>query len=177
MLFRSAGHTIAEIPQLAAVICGERRAERWSTAGKSRPLDYYEARGVIQSALSALAVPIQDRPLDAGSTPPELLHPGRSASLVLEGRAAGWFGQLHPGLAERLDLPSATYLMQLNLNPLLTAAARPARLQPSFSPFATVPFSERDLALVVPRTVTAAELVAAIRKAGKPLLEIGRAHV
>ena len=33
------------------------------------------------------------------------------------------------------------------------------------------PFSERDLALVVPRTVTAAELVAAIRKAGKPLLE------
>jgi len=34
-----------------------------------------------------------------------------------------------------------------------------------------VPASERDLALVVPATVTAGELLAAIRKAGQPMLE------
>ena len=54
---------------------------------------------------------------------------------------------------------------------MLTAAARPARLQPAFRPFATVPASERDLALVVTTTVIAQDLLAAIRKAGRPLLE------
>jgi phenylalanyl-tRNA synthetase beta chain len=90
---------------------------------------------------------------------------------VIEGRPAGWFGQLHPGRAEALELPDATYLFTIELQPLLTAAARPARLLPAFRPYPTVPASERDLALVVERRVLAQDLLAAIRKAGKPLLE------
>jgi phenylalanyl-tRNA synthetase beta chain len=54
---------------------------------------------------------------------------------------------------------------------LLTAASRRNRWQPSFAPFPTVPASERDLAFVVPASTTAAALLSAIRKAGKPLLE------
>jgi phenylalanyl-tRNA synthetase beta chain len=44
-------------------------------------------------------------------------------------------------------------------------------LQPAFRPYATVPASERDLALVVEGGITASDLLQAIRKAGKPLLE------
>jgi phenylalanyl-tRNA synthetase beta chain len=149
------------------VICGERRGERWTSSGKPRHPDYYEARGVLQAALDPLRLPVEDRP----STTHELLHPGRAADLAIEGRSAGWFGQLHPALAEELDLPAATYLFQLDLPPLLTAATRRNRWQPAFAPFATVPASERDLALVVPSSVSAASLLSAIRKAGKPLLE------
>jgi phenylalanyl-tRNA synthetase beta chain len=89
----------------------------------------------------------------------------------VEGRSAGWFGQLHPALAGELDLPEATYLFQLELRPLLAAATRRNRWQPTFTPFATVPASERDLALVVARDTTAAALLSTIRKAGRPLLE------
>ncbi len=89
----------------------------------------------------------------------------------MEGRLAGWFGQLHPQRAEALDLPEATHLFQLALAPLLDAATRRNRWQPAFAPYATVPASERDLALVVPDAVSAAQLLSAIRKAGKPLLE------
>ena len=42
---------------------------------------------------------------------------------------------------------------------------------PGFKPFPTVPFSERDLAVVVDRDCPSAELIQTIRKAGKPLLE------
>lgn len=180
-VFVQAGEAIEERPLLAGVIAGERRSELWSSSGKPRLPNYYEARGVLQAALEGLAVPVLDRPLAPAEAPeglaPEglaprgLLHPGRSAALLLEGRPAGWFGQLHPGLADELDLPEATYLFQLGLPALLTAAARPARLQPAFRPFATVPASERDLALVVTTTVIAQDLLAAIRKAGRPLLE------
>jgi phenylalanyl-tRNA synthetase beta chain len=160
-----------ERPLLVGVIAGERRAERWSTSGKPRPPGYFEARGVLQAALRPLRLPVEDRPLTPGEAAENLLHPGRAATLLVEGRNAGWFGQLHPALAGELDLPEATHLFQLELRPLLAAATRRNRWQPTFAPFATVPASERDLALVVARDTPAASLLSTIRKAGRPLLE------
>lgn len=152
---------------LVGVICGERRGERWSSSGKAQPPSYHHARGVLQQALVALSIPIEDRPL----TNQPLLHPGRAAELVVEGRPQGWFGQLHPEQAEALDLPEATYVFQLELVALLTAATRRNRWQPAFVPYATVPAAERDLAVVVPAETRSADLLQVIRKAGKPLLE------
>ena len=157
----------AEQLLLAGVIAGERQAERWTSSGKPRLPDYYAARGVLQAALEALALPVEDRPL----SDLELLHPGRAAQLMLEGRPCGWFGQLHPGEADAQDLPTETYLFQLDLTAVLTAATRRNRWRPLFRPYPTVPASERDLAVVVPGATTAASLMASIRKAGKPLLE------
>ncbi len=156
-----------ESRELVGVISGERRSERWSSSGKPQPPDYFAARGRLQAALDDLKLPVEDRPLRDHP----LLHPGRAATVAVEGRPAGWFGQLHPEQAEALDLPEATYLFRLSLAPLLTAATRRNRWQPAFAPFATVPASERDLALVVPRSTQAGDLLSAIRKAGKPLLE------
>jgi phenylalanyl-tRNA synthetase beta chain len=168
-------HPTDDLPReeslVAGVIVGERRSELWSSSGKSRCPDYYEARGVLQAALAPLQLPIEDRPSDGSVAEQGLLHPGRCAQLLVEGRPAGWFGQLHPARAEQLDLPDATYLFGLSLQPLLSAATRRNRWQPSFRPFATVPASERDLAIVVPENTTASALLQAIRKAGKPLLE------
>lgn len=171
-VFRGEAGRHQQIALLTGVICGERRSERWTSSGKRRPPGYFEARGVLQQALATLRLPIEDRALstDPGSDSP-LLHPGRSAQLVVEGRPAGWFGQLHPEAAESLDLPDATFVFELDLPAVLTAATRQTRWQPLFRAFATVPFSERDLAIVVPATVTAQQLLQAMRKAGKPLLE------
>ncbi len=167
--------TIEERLLLGGIVCGERRSELWSSSGQPRPPGYFEARGLLQAGLQGLGIALEDRPAleqgVAGAPPADLLHPGRSAQLVFEGRPLGWFGQLHPARASELDLPDGTYLFELPLAPLLAAAIRPRRWQPSFTPFATVPPSDRDLALVVSRSLTAAELLAAIRKAGKPLLE------
>ena len=170
-VFSETEGVIHEQALLAGVIAGERRSELWSTSGKPRSPDYYLARGVLQAGLDPLLVPVQDRPLIAGEAPANLLHPGRCATLVVEGRPVGWFGQLHPGRAQELDLPEATFVFEIKLQGLLDAACRPARLQPAFRPYPTVPASERDLALVVEGGVTAADLLVAIRKAGKPLLE------
>jgi len=152
---------------LVGVICGERRGERWSSSGKPQPPTFFQARGLLQQALVTSAIPVEDRPL----TSHPLLHPGRAAELVVEGRPQGWFGQLHPEQAEALDLPEATYVFELELAALLTAATRRNRWQPAFAPFATVPASERDLAVVVPADTRSADLLQVIRKAGKPLLE------
>lgn len=166
-----------EVELVVGVLCGERRSERWSSSGKAIPLTYWEARGVLQEALSGFALPLEDRPpqnqapRDGSDSEAALLHPGRRADLLLEGRSFGWFGQLHPARAAALDLPDSTHLFQLAMAPLRQAATRPGRWTPQFQPYPTVPSSERDLALVVPKDTSAAALMTAIRKAGRPLLE------
>ena len=152
---------------IAGLICGDRRMERWSTSGKYKAPNYYEARGVLTRVMGAMQLDLSDRPL----TDDARLHPGRAATLVLEGRPLGCFGQLHPALADELSLPECTYLFELDLDRLLDAATRSNRWTPIYKSFPTVPASERDLAVVVDRNSRAGDLIQAIRKAGKPLLE------
>ncbi len=149
------------------MICGDRRLSTWATSGKPQAPDYFQARGVLTRVMEALQLELSDRRL----TDDARLHPGRAATLVLEGRPLGCFGQLHPALAEELDLPEATYVFELDLARLLDAATRSNRWTPAFKPYPTVPFSERDLAVIVDRSSAGADLIQTIRKAGKPLLE------
>ena len=170
-VFHGAADASEEPKLLGGVLAGERRSERWSSSGKPQPLDYYSARGLLQAALEALHLPIEDRPLPPDAPGADLLHPGRAAQVLIEGRPAGWFGQLHPARAEELDLPLTTYLFELKMAPITAAATRRNRWQPAYKPYAMVPPSERDLAMVVESHIDAAPLLSAIRKAGKPLLE------
>ena len=165
--YSGSADAVIETRRLGGVICGERRLESWTSSGKSTPLSYHAARGRLQEVMGALKLEISDRRL---SDDPRL-HPGRAATLILEGRPLGCFGQLHPELAESQDLPEATYLFELDLERLLEATTRSNRWTPAFKSYPTVPASERDLAVVVNRSLASADLVQCIRKAGKPLLE------
>jgi phenylalanyl-tRNA synthetase beta chain len=166
-VFAANGDAIAQSARLGGVICADRRLERWTSSGKPTPPDYFSARGVLTRVFQALQLEVIDR----ASTNDGRLHPGRSAELVLEGRPLGSFGQLHPLLCEQFDLPDHTYLFDLDLTRLLEAATRSNRWTPAYKPFPTVPAMERDLAVVVKRDQHSADLLQAIRKAGKPLLE------
>ena len=166
-VFATEGDSIVQSSRLGGLISGERRMERWTTSGKAMPPDYFTARGVLAKVFLALKLDVVDRPLSSDGR----LHPGRSAELVLEGRPMGCFGQLHPLLAEQFDLPEQTYLFDIDFKRLLEAATRSNRWEPAFKAFATVPAMERDLAVVVQRDQRSADLLQAIRKAGKPLLE------
>ena len=166
-VFRGTPEAIQQQALLVGMICGQRRLERWTSSGKPVMPTYHDARGCLTEVMQALHLELGDQRLESDRR----LHPGRAATLVLEGRPLGCFGQLHPGLTEEHDLPAATYLFELDLDRLLDAATRSNRWVPGFKPFPTVPFSERDLAVVVDRDCPSVELIQTIRKAGKPLLE------
>jgi len=168
------GHCFVQTPdgprqelRLAGVLTGDRRSERWTSNGQGRQPDYWQARGVLAAALAEVSLCLQDRRL----ADDPLLHPGRAAGLILEGRQVGRFGALHPAEAERLDLDGVTHVFDLAVEPLLKAATRPSRLIPTFAAYPVVPASERDLAFVVSTDVEAAAVTQQLARAGGSLLE------
>jgi phenylalanyl-tRNA synthetase beta chain len=95
------------------------------------------------------------------------LHPGRAAELQLGSQSIGHFGQLHPKIATHYGLDDRTILVaELDLEAIL--AKVPERFR--FVPVPRFPSALRDIAVIIPETVTAEQVMAEIRGAGGDLL-------
>ena len=96
------------------------------------------------------------------------LHPGRSASIVVAGADAGWFGEMHPSVAARWGLDETVAAFELDLE------AIPEPPVARYVDLTSFPEIREDLAVVVAETVSAAEVLDVIRAAGKSMLARGR---
>ena len=72
-----------------------------------------------------------------------MLHPGRSARILVNDREVGFIGELHPQWLQKYDLPLAPVVFELDLDALTTA-----RL-PKYMEVSKQPAAFRDLAIVV----------------------------
>ncbi len=157
---------LIETDVLAGICGGDARAQRWTTSDKPQPLTWYEAKGLLDSIWRRLDMPVEYQVDQSNSH----LHPGRTASLWLHGERLGIFGQIHPQLRQRLDLPEAVYVFQLNLEVMLEHLAKDEQLVPLYRAFSTYPASDRDLAFFAPLETSLAELQKAMRQAAGDLL-------
>lgn len=158
---------LIETDVLAGIIGGDPGIGRWTTGGKPQPLSWYEAKGILESVCHSLKIPVE---YQADRSDPKL-HPGRTASLWLQGQKLGYFGQLHPQLSQEKDLPAAVYVFQLNLDPILNYLAAEERLVPVFKNYSTFPASDRDIAFFASVDLSLADIQKSITKAGGELLE------
>ena len=148
---------ITEIPRVAGLAAGSASPEQWGAP--ARPVDFYD----LQAEVEALMPVTGAFGFEAGSHP--ALHPGRCARVLEGGRAVGWIGELHPGLVADLGLPSAALVFELEAAALRRTRVPRAGAVPEF------PASRRDLALVVPESVTWTALETAVRAAAPETLQ------
>jgi phenylalanyl-tRNA synthetase beta chain len=97
--------------RIAAAAFGPALAEQWDTA--SRALDFFD----VKADLESLVAPLAPR-FEPGAHP--AFHPGRSARVLLDGRPAGWIGELHPKWQQKYELSQAPVLFELDAEPLQT---------------------------------------------------------
>ncbi len=151
-----------ETQVLAGVLSGSRSPLQW---GKARePLDFYDLKGAVVQLLEAAGVlDAEYRAAQGGA----LLHPRSACEVRVGERTLGVLGELHPQVAEALDLPRGIYVFELDFEAIVASAnlKRPYRGVPRF------PAVLRDLAVVLDDQVPAADVVAAIRAAGGGLVE------
>lgn len=127
------------------------------------PADFYTLKGLVERLLDEMAIwGASFRPVKL-----PLAHPGRTASIELAGEQLGWLGELHPEVAGAYDLPQRAYVAEIDWDKIMVNSTQP----PVFGGLPRFPAVERDLALVVPRDLPAADVMAAVREAGGPLLE------
>lgn len=159
------GYNEADI--VAGIMGGDRRQSRWTTSGQEQPLGWYDAKGILNAVFERLGLTVEYQP-DRRNP---LLHPGRTASLWVQGERLGTFGQLHPKVRQERGLPDAVYAFELALDVLFDQLEREDLITPIFKPFSSYPGSGRDIAFYAPVETSVAELERAIRKAGGALLE------
>jgi phenylalanyl-tRNA synthetase beta chain len=144
---------------LGALMSGRLGPRSWR--GEAAEADFFTAKALLAAVLEKLGVQWS---LEAGSWP--FLHPGRAAAVLAGGQALGFIGELHPLVSAVWDLErTASFAIDLSKAAAVAPALR------TFRPFPAVPSLRRDLAVVLPDEVTAAEALARVRGAGGEMLD------
>ncbi|WP_201545316.1 phenylalanine--tRNA ligase subunit beta [Psychrobacter sp. H7-1] len=157
------GATIDELvqtPSLAIVATGDVYPEQ---AHSNRAMDFFDLKHDVEQLLPAT---LDESRISYQRSELAFLHPGQSAELLIDGEVVGWLGQLHPSVAQKLDLPS-TWVAQLALAPILGQA----RAVQSITSPSKFPQVRRDIALLVDAEVSRQALSQSIRQAGGALLQ------
>jgi phenylalanyl-tRNA synthetase beta chain len=122
---------IAQPQRLAALAYGPADDEQWGVA--KREVDFFDVKGDLERLL-------QGKDLRFAAAAHPAFHPGRSARVEIDGRAAGWIGELHPRWQQKYELPRAPVLFEVDVEPLCEL-----RL-PRFEPVPKFPAVFRDVA-------------------------------
>lgn len=126
--------------RVGAIAYGPAVDEQWGVA--TRAVDFFD----VKADLEALFAP---RVVRFNKAEHPALHPGRCASVEVDGKVVGFIGELHPRWLQKYDLPQAPVLFEVD------AAALQARSVPRYSEISKFPGATRDLALVVKQDVPA----------------------
>ena len=144
---------------LGALLVGGVRPATWREP-QPRHADFFAAKGVLTGLLEALRTSWE---VARASEP--FLHPGRSGTIVIDGRPVGWVGEVHPVVAATWDLTETVAGFELDLD----AVGEPSAA--SYQDVTSFPAVREDLAVVVADEVSAAEVIAVVRAAGAPLVQ------
>ncbi len=159
----------ADLPEerwtVAVLLAGNaepaRAGETWLS--RERAYDLHDMRAIVVGLRDALRLPATKGERGAPG-----LHPGRAEHVDDGGRTVLLWGQLDPRVAERWELPQATFVAEVDLAHLLgeTAATERSAAQPPRYPAAL-----RDLAIVVDEALPYGDIAHAVAEAAKGVVE------
>ena len=150
---------LADEPIHACVVLTGSRPRRF---GPAEAWDVFDAKGFALALARALGV--TDVVVTATTAVP-YLHPGVAATLTIGDRVVGCVGELHPDVRARFGVDAPVFVAELELAAFAPPGPAQMRAVPRF------PASSRDVSLLLPDAVPAAEVERVIAGASEPLLE------
>ena len=150
--------------RVAIAITGQRALSFWSGQDREAKFDNYDLKGVVEEFLEQFGL----RGIAFGKRTESTTLFLESAAVTLGGKLPlGELGQLQPALAKKYDLRDAVYLAEFNLD-LLISKRNSAK---SFKSLPQFPSSRRDVAMLVPETVTHEAVMQTVKQAKASNLE------
>jgi phenylalanyl-tRNA synthetase beta chain len=151
---------VTEPHRYGALAVGPLVPRSWRGGGE--PVDFFALKGVLEALASGLGCPA----LEFAPASEPFLHPGRSAAVSIGGAPLGWLGEIHPLVCRTWDIAAAVGF-EIDATPLLAVATLG---EETFEDVTTFPAALRDLAVVVPSEVAAAQVRDAVLAGGGALL-------
>lgn len=148
MRFESRAEEIFQTRVLGGLVYGNEYVEQW--AEKGRQSDFYAVKSDLEALLSLGG---EQRKIRFEATSHVALHPGISAAINVNGNAIGSLGSIHPKYLKLFDLDNPVFLFELDLDALCQVEV------PSYESMSEFPATRRDLALVMPESVSADDLI------------------
>ncbi|AFS71133.1 phenylalanine--tRNA ligase subunit beta [Exiguobacterium antarcticum] len=135
-------------------------AEQHRVHGTFVKTDFFVMKGIVETLAEALDVSLTYEAVGMPS-----MHPCRTARVFLSGEAIGFVGQVHPGLSKEEYGLKEVYVFELD------AMLLHSKDQLVYQEISRFPSMTRDVAIVLPRSVTASEVENVITQAAGPLLQ------
>ena len=121
------------------------------------PVDFFYAKGILEALFDRLGLKVEYTATQALAG----MHPGRTATILLDGQVVGFVGQVHPVTAKDYNIPE-TYVAEINLT-AIEQVMQPAK---PFVEITKFPAVTRDIALLLKAEISHKEVVEAIEAAG-----------
>ena len=151
--------------QLGLVLFGE-HAQR--AAIQKQPYSFYDIKGIIEGLLTVLGIETSRFQWVVDPSLSTILHPGRSASLMIQNQRMGVIGQLTPSIQQTYDLGKLpVFVAQLDLKTILELKTSAMKLKA----IPRYPSVTRDLAFYVNDRLPFSTIVKTVRKAGKKIVD------
>ena len=156
---------VKESQVLAGVITGETENSKWINAEKT---DFYTVKGIVDKLLDELGItkrikfiPLSESPLKDTH---RALHPYRTAVMLLLGKkpeVIGYYGQMNPELRDKLKIKQDAFIFKLDLDMAISAINEKTV---RFKKLPQHPEVQRDLAIIIPDSITYTDIEKAIQK-------------
>lgn len=150
---------IRQVAMISGLISGYKYPKIWNN--NKETCNYYDIKGDVEVLLGL------GGNIDAFSFIPAqygCFHPGQCARVDYDGEPIGHIGALHPAIARKLDLKTAPFLFELQLDAVKSA------ILPSVQTLSRYPEVSRDLAIVIADSVSADAILALIQDEGGEFL-------
>lgn len=145
----------------AIVLSGKSRPHHWDE--KPKNFDFFDLKGMIENLLAELKIEVTFK---VNQIP--MLHPGRQVSIYAGALEIGSFGEVHPAVLRRLDVPQAILFAEINLNDLMQVRTTTDTQMQAISVY---PGSERDWTLTMQEAIPVEDIFKAIKGVSSRLLE------
>lgn len=143
-----------ETARISGLAYGSAKPEQW--AATNVDIDFFDVKAQVDALIG--------KTCSYEKAEHTALHPGQSARILLNGKAIGWLGKLHPKWQQHYDLPKSTYLFELDANAVL------GRQLPAYQEVSKLLPVRRDVAVVLDENIAVETVLSAIRNASIPLI-------
>lgn len=135
------------------------------TIGMYGGIDFYDIKGITEKLFDILGMSEKVEYVTEKNI--AWMHPGRTASICVNGKQFGYVGELHPQVAAHYGIGTKVYLAIINMPELIAYAD----LVKVYQPLPKFPAIKRDIAMVVAENVTVKEIEKVIKQHAGQYLE------